>query len=100
MEILARDLPDHTRLLHQKTGDVVEIPPGWIHCVVNVMPCIKLAYDRIVVEDMVKFPFIHSTINVPFFRQSSAQDYQAMIMKSYRHLYTKVREWKNEHGII
>lgn len=33
------------RLVYQHAGDMVVVPAGWIHTVVNVQPCVKLAFD-------------------------------------------------------
>ena len=31
--------------MHQFVGDRVHVPPGWLHQVTNVQPCMKLAWD-------------------------------------------------------
>jgi hypothetical protein len=31
--------------VRQHAGDLVVVPPGWVHCVITVRPCLKLAWD-------------------------------------------------------
>ena len=32
-------------IIYQWSGDVITIPPGWLHCVFNLQPCLKIAFD-------------------------------------------------------
>ena len=32
--------------LYQKHGDLVTVPPGWWHQVINSAPCVKVAWDK------------------------------------------------------
>jgi hypothetical protein len=43
-------------LLRQKAGQVVLVPPGWVHCVLNLAPCIKVANDRYIFHCMLRLP--------------------------------------------
>lgn len=40
------------QILHQCSGDIVNVPAGWVHCVYNLRQCVKVAYDYIVPEHM------------------------------------------------
>jgi hypothetical protein len=39
-------------ILKQKSAQIVRVPPGWIHCVVNTCGCLKLAWDYFVVLNL------------------------------------------------
>ena len=67
-------------LVEQKSMEVISVPPGWIHCVVNLQLCMKFAYDRVMVLDSMKAPVIHQWFNIPYFRQASAPDYTSALM--------------------
>ncbi len=53
LRIFAKAMGSKVVLVEQKGGEVVFVPPGWVHCVLNLAPCIKLAHDRYILE---RFP--------------------------------------------
>ena len=36
---------EKVHIVYQHAGQVVTVPSGWIHCVRNLRPCIKIAHD-------------------------------------------------------
>ena len=50
LEAFANRMGEKGVLVRQKSGDVVFVPPGHVHCVLNLVPCIKVAHDRFVIE--------------------------------------------------
>jgi len=41
--------------VEQKVNDVVHVPPGWLHAVFTHQPCVKLAWDYVVIENHPKY---------------------------------------------
>jgi hypothetical protein len=39
-------------VLEQKSGEVVQVEPGWMHAVVNLRACIKIATDFVLVHEI------------------------------------------------
>ena len=63
-------------LVYQHGGDVVTVPPGWAHCVINMEDCIKVAVDVYVKKDM--FAYITSNCEVSSLLATNADDYMAI----------------------
>jgi JmjC domain, hydroxylase len=42
---VATACPGDVVTLNQSVGDVIHVPPGWVHQVVNLQPCLKVACD-------------------------------------------------------
>ena len=53
----------------------MSVSPGSCHAVTNSSMTLKLAFDRVVIEDITKLPIIHWEIGSRFFRQKNAEDY-------------------------
>ena len=96
MRKIHEDCPEHVILVEQKSMDVMCVPPGWIHCVVNLQLCMKFAYDRVMVYDSMKAPVIHRMFNVPYFRQASAPDYTSTVINGALELSTIVKMLREE----
>ena len=62
-------------ILYQKAGDMVTVPPGWIHYVRNERDCVKLAYDYFVPENFPLYIRVWRDVIAPYFE--AAQDYMA-----------------------
>lgn len=86
MRDIAEACKEHVQLVEQRSMDVVVVPPGWIHCVVNLQLCMKLAYDRCIEDDLPQVSLTHRMINVPWFRQASAQDYTGCLIMCMKKL--------------
>jgi JmjC domain, hydroxylase len=39
-------------VVEQRAGQRVSVPPGWMHTVINLLPCVKLAWDHQVPENL------------------------------------------------
>ncbi len=46
-------------LVQQKAGDIVRVRMGWAHAVVNLQPCIKIAFDRYIRERFPAYALSH-----------------------------------------
>ncbi len=42
-------------LIEQRAGDRVYVPPGWAHSVVNMRPCVKIAWDSVLAERLPRY---------------------------------------------
>jgi oxalate decarboxylase/phosphoglucose isomerase-like protein (cupin superfamily) len=43
------------KLVMQCDGDVVHVPPGWVHMVVNTAASVKVAFDMVKASAMVRY---------------------------------------------
>lgn len=80
----------HVVVCTQKHGCLMNAPVGWPHCVLNHVPCIKIAFDYVKVEDMAKIALSHATTIVPFFRQYGAVDYTNALKDAFLHASLQV----------
>lgn len=62
------------RVVQQRAGDMVHVPPGWVHQVVNVRACLKLAWDFYDYQHFPLYAKLQSMI-VPLFGGHMAADY-------------------------
>jgi hypothetical protein len=68
-------------IVQQHSWDEVTVPPGWIHAVVNLRPCIKFAFDYLAEQDLVKTAISQHFIASGIFGPIMATDYSAMSTK-------------------
>ena len=66
---------DYVHIISQCHGDMIMIPPGWLHQVVNKLPCIKLAWDFYTLEGLVKYVSSWQHIGQPLMRDKASADY-------------------------
>lgn len=66
--------PDKVQLVEQHAGEVVRVRVGWGHAVVNLQPCIKVAYDRYLSANFPRYAVSHA-MTAPMFGLNNAQDY-------------------------
>lgn len=45
-------LKGRVQLIEQHAGQMITVPPGVVHCVVNLQPCVKIAWDYIVPDHL------------------------------------------------
>ena len=69
------------RILEQKSGDVVLVEPGWFHAVVNIQPCVKLAYDYVVAAELGMIAVVQHLFASKFGGQRNADDYLCVGIK-------------------
>ena len=67
---------DKVHLVEQHAGEVVRVCAGWGHAVVNLQPCIKIAYDRYVEANFPNYAISHA-LSAPLFGDRIAPDYAA-----------------------
>lgn len=66
--------------LQQKAGEMVYVPTGWIHQVVNLSPNVKVAWDYYSPDNFHKYAQLQYRIASKFFRQGMARDYMSFNM--------------------
>jgi hypothetical protein len=66
--------------LQQKAGQLVYVPPGWVHQVVNLSPNVKVAWDYYIADNFHKYAQLQHRIACKFFRGGMAQDYMSFNM--------------------
>ena len=77
-EVTDKDARTLVLRVEQQVGDIVSIPPGWLHQVVTFKPCLKVAWDYVKsFEMMPRLASVHNVLhgfNNPF----SAPDYMGL----------------------
>ena len=82
MKHIADSAAEHgVHIIEQHSWDEVTVPPGWIHAVVNLRPCIKFAFDYLVEPDLVKTAISQHFIAAGIFGPIMTTDYSAMSTK-------------------
>ena len=66
------------RIVEQRSLDEVTVPPGWIHAVVNLRPCIKFAFNIVREADLIKCAVVQHLIGSGVFGQVCACMYVCM----------------------
>lgn len=66
--------------LEQRAGELVYVPAGWVHQVVNLSPNVKVAWDYYSADNFHKYAQLQYRIASKFFRQASAKDYMSVNM--------------------
>jgi hypothetical protein len=61
-------------VLEQRHGQVVYMPPGWVHQVTNKEPCVKLAWDYYEPSNFGKYALVHD-MAAKLFGDAMADDY-------------------------
>jgi len=69
-------LPGSVIMVEQHAGQMVYVPPGWIHQVTNKQSCLKLAWDVYDLSHMHYYAMLQKRL-VPFFKSAMADDYMA-----------------------
>lgn len=62
-------------ILYQFHAQVVHVPASYWHCVVNLVPCIKFAWDTIVPERLVTYALTHVNVFTKHVYNELAPDY-------------------------
>ena len=65
---------DKVMLVEQRAGQVVRAMAGWGHAVVNLQPCIKIAYDMFVVDNFPSYAIAHA-MTARLFKNNCIHDY-------------------------
>ena len=68
---------DKVVLIEQKAGEVVFVPPGWVHCVVNMEPCIKAACDLYTVDRFPSYARAAYEVGSAVMHVANAPDYMS-----------------------
>lgn len=71
---LARDLPEAVVVIFQHPGDLVQVPAGWAHTVLNIEPNLKVAVEVVRAAEVPLIPIGHR-LNVQHVKEHSAGDY-------------------------
>ena len=76
--------------LEQKSGEVVLVEPGWMHAVVNLRACIKIAYDFVLATELGIIALVQHLYHSKFSSQSNADDYVGIGIKLHQEAKTFV----------
>ena len=74
--------PNATFKLQQRAGDKVVVPPGWIHWVITVLPCVKVAWEIVEPESLADCVLIWRDIIPQLLKNDqlqNAEDYTAVL---------------------
>jgi hypothetical protein len=67
-------------IVSQESGEVVRVPPGWLHAVINVQCNFKVAFDHFRVSNLVKYITLWETISTTWTTAcSNVQDYMGVV---------------------
>lgn len=66
--------------LEQRAGELVYVPAGWVHQVVNLSPNVKVAWDYYSADNFHKYAQLQYRIASKFFRGGMAKDYMSFNM--------------------
>ena len=66
------------RTLEQKSGEVVLVEPGWMHAVVNLRACVKIAYDFVLQRELGTVALVQHLFHSKVTSQNNADDYVAI----------------------
>lgn len=61
-------------VIKQRHGDLINVHSGWLHQVKNLVPNVKVAWDRRVVRHMRAYPRVHALISA-YMGSRGAADY-------------------------
>ena len=70
--------PNSVVVIEQEHGDVVTVPPGWVHQVVTRQPCLKVALDKYLPDNYGVYALLMRTITSPVFGRAMSPDYMAI----------------------
>ena len=62
-------------LLEQMDGDMVHVPPGWMHCVINLQPCVKVVMDGFIAANFPAYMDSWRQVRVPYALPDDEPDY-------------------------
>jgi hypothetical protein len=68
------------KFVFQMHNEVVLVPCGWPHQVVNLALCIKFAFDHVVDEELPRYAQVHRDFICKLARESQPTDYRAWAM--------------------
>lgn len=87
--------PEAVRLVVQHAGERVQVPAGWVHCVFNVRPCIKIAWDKLESSNLVRYVSAQQRIGAMYTCGTNPEDYIAVgaLLLQHASLYA----WR--HGV-
>lgn len=72
--------PNPVVMLEQKPGQLVHVPPGWVHQVTNMSPNVKVAWDYYDANNMHKYVELQHKLASRYFKGSMARDYMSFNM--------------------
>lgn len=94
-KLAARLGPEAVRLVVQHAGERVHVPAGWVHCVFNVRPCIKVAWDKLEASNLVRYVSAQQRIGAMYTCGTNPEDYIAVGALLLQH--ASVYAWR--HGL-
>lgn len=61
-------------MMYQFPGDIVQVGPGWLHCVINLQACCKVAWEVCDPMRLAAYTAVHRDIASQLFKGVSAND--------------------------
>lgn len=68
------NIPNSVVIVPQRHGQVVYVPPGWIHQVTNLQPCLKVAFDYYDPKHFGVYALVHELAS-KYFKLNMSIDY-------------------------
>ena len=75
MKAMAKALPEYVMVVEQRHGDVVELHPGWVHCVYNERPSIKVAFNQVRLDQLALVALMQVEVGCKLIGQRASEDY-------------------------
>ena len=75
MRLLKEKVPEGNIIIAQHAGELMYIPPGWVHAVINMQHCIKFAVDMYVPAHMHMYALSMALVGSPYTRGRMVTDY-------------------------
>ena len=69
----------HVQIITKAHGEMMTVPIGHAHQVVNKQPCIKLAWDYCMLEKLVEYVASWQHIGAPIMGNNGIEDYTAFM---------------------
>ena len=66
MRLLEEKMPEGVTIIAQHPGDLIYIPPGWVHAVINMRHCIKFAVDLFVPTHLHMYALSMALVGSPY----------------------------------
>ena len=69
----------YARVIKQGHGDMVQVAAGWMHLVMNLRPCAKMAWEIYKPEHFLNYVLSWQHVANQFTRNSNSQDYMSVM---------------------
>lgn len=70
----------YVQIVMQFHGCILHVPAGWVHCVLNMEACAKLAWEVYKEKHMLNYVLSWQYVARQFTRERNVQDYMAVVL--------------------